>query len=125
MNTEQYFYRNFIFSKQGQTISMIDIHNPDSEGEVLDPWFAMVFQLADGQHTVQQLIDHMSRQYDGNPPGNLRETIDSVVQRMTESRLIMLTDEKTELPYYLSAPIEILDVERVKQELSHDRADLN
>ena len=68
MDTKQYFYRNLIFSKKGKAISIVDIHNPKNIKEELDPWFAMVFQLADGQHTVDQMYQFMTTQYDGTPP---------------------------------------------------------
>ncbi|MBL4592315.1 MAG: hypothetical protein JKX68_00700 [Flavobacteriales bacterium] len=125
MDTKQYFYRNVIFSKQGKKISIVDIHNPKNDREELEPWFAMVFQLADGQHTLEQLLQFMPSQYNGMPPENLRKTIVSVVERMTQNRIIMLTEKQTELPYYLSMPYELLDIEKAKKELAKDRADLN
>lgn len=125
MDTKQYFYRNIIFSKQGKVISAVDIHNPENDREELDPWFGMVLQLADGQHTVEQLLQFMTTQYNGSPPPNLNETLISVVERMAESRLIMLTEKATELPYYLSMPLELLDIEKAKKELAKDRIDLN
>ena len=125
MNTKQFFYRNVIFSKQGKTISLIDIHNPENKKETLEPWFGMVFQLADGQHTVEQMIQYMSTQYNGNPPENLADTIASVVQRLVETKLIVLTDKATQLPYYLSMPYELLDLEKAKKLLKKDRFNIN
>ena len=114
-----------IFSKQGKTISIIDIHNPKNVQEELDPWFAMVFQLGDGQHTIDQLCQFMATQYNGMPPENLEQTLISVVERMAETRMIMLTEKQTDLPYYLSMPYELLDIEKAKKELAKDRVDLN
>ncbi len=125
MSDKSYFYRNVIFSKQGKTISIIDIHNPESNKEELDPWFSMVLQLADGQHTIEQMKQFMATQYNGMPPHNLNDTIDSVVKRMEESRLIMLTEKPTDLPYYMSMPYEMLDVKKAKAELAKDRVNLN
>ena len=125
MNTKQYFYRNVIFSKQGKTISIIDIYNPNNDREELDPWFGMVLQLADGQHTIDQLLQFMTTQYNGMPPENLGETIHSVVQRLADNKLIVLTEKPTELPYYLSLPYEMLDIEKAKKELSKDKIHLN
>lgn len=125
LDTKKYFYRNIIFSKQGQTISAIDIHNPNKAREEFDPWFGIVLQLADGQHNIDQLIQFMTTQYKGAPPHNLAETILSVVQRMADSRLIVLTEEPTELPYYLTMPYELLDIERAKKEIAADRVNLN
>ena len=124
MDKTQYFYRNVIFSKQGKTIAILDIHNPEANKEDLDPWFGMVLQLADGQHTLDQLFQFMATQYNGMPPENLGDTLTSVVERMAKSRLIILTKEKTDLPYYLSMPYEMLDVEKAKKELAADNVNL-
>lgn len=121
MDTSKYFYRNVIFSKTGNQISLIDINNPNSEKQVLESWFGVVLQLADGQHTIDELIDLLSNKYKGAPPANLKETIHSVIERLTKSNLIMLTDKVTELPYYLSRPYEYLDIEKAKKLLKEDR----
>ena len=121
MDTKQYFYRNVIFSKQGQTISIVDIHDPKNDKEALDPWFGMVLQLADGQHTIEQLCQFMGTQYKGMPPPNLEQTLHSVVERMAQNRIIMLTEKPTELPYYLSMPYELLDIEKAKAAIAEDK----
>lgn len=125
MDTSQYFYRNVIFSKQGDTISLIDIHQPKSNTEKLDSWFGIVLQLADGQHSIDQLHHYVSTLYNGVPPENLQKTLHSVVQLMTNSKLIVLTEEKTELPYYLSMPYEMLDIEKAKKLLEEDEDKFN
>ena len=124
METSQYFYRNVIFSRSGNQISLIDIHNPDNEKQKLEPWFGIVLQLADGQHTIEELFNLLSHKYKGAPPANLKETISSVVERLIKVNFIMLTDEKTELPYYLSMPYEHLDIEKAKKLLIEDRTKL-
>ena len=125
MDTPKYFYRNVMFSKSGEKISLIDIHNPDNEREELDPWLGLVLQLADGQHTLDDLFQFVSSKYNGNPPPNLDETIRSVVDRLVQSKFIMLTEKATELPYYLSLPYEQLDIERAKNLLEEDKAQSN
>lgn len=125
METSQYFYRNVIFSKQGDTILLVDLHQPERNKEKLDSWFGIVLQLADGQHTLDQLHHYISTLYNGAPPDNLQKTLHSVVQLMSNSMLIVLTDEKTELPYYLSMPYEMLDVEKAKKLLKEDENKFN
>ncbi|RLD20937.1 MAG: hypothetical protein DRI69_05250 [Bacteroidetes bacterium] len=124
MDTTQYFYRNVIYSKQGNTISIIDIHNPDNERQELEAWFGLVVHLGDGQHSIDQLIEFLSTQYKGSPPGNLEQTIHSVVERLADSKFIVLTKEQTELPYYLSLPYEQLDVEKAMNLLAQDETRL-
>ncbi len=121
MDTSKYFYRNVIFSKKENQISLMDINNPDNERQTLEPWFGVVLQLADGQHTIDELYSLLSNKYKGAPPANLKETIHSVIERLAKSNLIMLTDKVTELPYYLSRPYEYLDIEKAKKLLKEDR----
>lgn len=125
MDTTQYFYRNVIFSKQGNTVSLVDIYNPDNEPKVLDSWLGLVLQLADGQHTLDELFENLSNKYKGNPPANLNKTIDSVVDRMIEAKFIVLSKGITDLPYYLSCPVEQMDIQKAKNLLEQDRPDLN
>ncbi len=121
MDTSKYFYRNVIFSKKENQISLIDINNPDNERQTLEPWFGVVLQLADGQHTIDELYSLLSNKYKEASPANLKETIHSVIERLAKSNLIMLTDKVTELPYYLSRPYEYLDIEKAKKLLKEDR----
>ena len=121
MDTSKYFYRNVIFSKTGNQVSLIDIYSPDKEKQDLDPWFGVVIQLADGQHTIEELFSLLSTKYKGTPPVNLEKTIHSIVERLAEANLIMLTDEKTKLPYYLSRSYEHLDIGKAKKLLKEDR----
>lgn len=121
MDTSKYFYRNVIFSKKENQISLIDINNPDNERQTLESWFGVVLQLADGQHTIDELYSLLSNKYKGASPANLKETIHSVIERLAKSNLIMLTDKVTELPYYLSRPYEYLDIEKAKKLLKEDR----
>ncbi len=126
MDNSKYFHRNVVFSKQGKQISIINIFNPDNERQVLESWFGLVLQLADGQHTIEELIQYVSSKYKGNPPPTLKGTIHSVIDRLSDAKLIVVTDEKTELPYYLSLPYEQLDVEKAKKLIEKDAtANLN
>jgi hypothetical protein len=125
MNTEQFFYRNVIYSKAGNTVSIIDIHKPEKKREDLEPWFGIVFQLADGQHTIEELYNLLAQKYTAGAPDDLLRTVTSVIDRLSEMKLIMLSDVKTELPYYLSMPYEMMDVEKAKKLLAEDRADIN
>jgi len=121
MNPSNYFYRNVIFSIKDKKILLVDIHNPEKNKQELEPWFGIVLQLADGQHTIDELFSLLSNKYNGAPPANLENTIHSVVERLSKSNLIVLTESKTDLPYYLSQAIEYLDVEKAKELLKEDR----
>ena len=80
----------------------------------------LVVSLADGQHTIQQLLDYMTDHYGGKPPDNLEETIVSVIERLTKNEVIKLADETFNLPYYLSRSADKLDIEMAKQAMADD-----
>ena len=125
MNTEQFFYRNVIYSKVNNTVSIIDINKPEKKREDLEPWFGVIFQLADGQHTVEELYNLLAQKYTDGAPEDLLRTIISVIERLSETKLIMLSDVKTDLPYYLSVPYEMMDIEKAKKLLAEDKAKIN
>jgi len=120
LDTSQYFYRTVIFSKQGEKISLVDIHDPEKEALAFEPWLGVVVSLADGQHTIRELIDGIASRYDGEPPGDLQRTLESAIERLTETEVIKLNDEPVELPYYLSLPVEHLNLEQAKQSMADD-----
>ena len=119
MDSSQYFYRNVVFTRQNGRVALADIHNPQHTTE-LEDWLGLVVSLADGKHTLQQLTEFMASQYPASAPVNLQDTIESVIQRLTEGKLIKLTDEPVELPYYLSQPIEQLNLEIAKRKMHED-----
>lgn len=118
MDNAQYFYRNVIFSNINNQISLADIDHPERVTS-LDGWPGIVVSLADGQHTIQQLIDYMSKQYQ-EAPVNLEETLHSVVERLEEGKIIQLSKSVVSLPYYLTLPIEELDIEEAKKLVMED-----
>ena len=118
MDNSQYFYRTAVFTQQNNQVALADIEQPDKVSP-LEGWMGIVISLADGEHTVQQLIDYMSQQYP-EPPANIQETLHSVIERLEEGQLLKLCDEKVALPYYLAAPIEQLDVEKARQLIRED-----
>jgi len=86
MNTAQYFYRTAIFTRQNNVIALVDIEHPDKVTP-LEDWMGTVLSLADGHHTISQLISFMSSRYQ-QAPVNLKETITSVLERLQEGKLV-------------------------------------
>ncbi len=116
--SNQYFYRCAVFTRQNNEIALADINNP-SQVMPLESWMGTVISLADGQHTVAELIAYMAKQYP-MPPENLEKTLHSVIERMQEGNLPQLSDTSVELPYYLAEPIEMLDIVKAKQLIAED-----
>ena len=117
-----FFYRNNAYTRltggEGE-VALIDKRDP-KEMVQMEPWLGTVFMLADGQHTVEELIHHMRSSCGGNPPADLERTILSVVTRLEESGTILLGKERKDLPYHLARPIEELDLEKAKEFLQED-----
>lgn len=76
--------------------------------------------LADGQHTIEELIGYMRKKYNGSPPAELEKTLESVIERLSETNTIMLTDKPVEMPYYLSMPAEQLNLDKARQLMAED-----
>ena len=120
MDKSQYFYRIAVFSMQEDKVSLFDANDFGTKTAPLEPWLGVVVSLADGQHTIQQLIEHLAGQYDGAPPRELERTIESVIERLTETDVIKLSDQAVTLPYYLSLPAEKLDMDMAKRFMTDD-----
>ena len=120
MDKSQYFYRISVFSMQEDKVSLLDANDLSAKTQPLEPWLGVVVSLADGQHTIQQLIEHLAGQYEGAPPRELERTIESVIERLTETDVIKLADQAVILPYYLSLPAEKLDMEMARRLMIDD-----
>ena len=113
MDNTQYFYRNSIFTRKNNQVSLVDINQPDSL-TLLDEWLGVVVSLADGRHTIQQLIDYMGKRY-VEAPVDLEKTLHSVIERLEEGKIIQLSENVVSLPYYLTLPIEELEIDKAKK----------
>jgi hypothetical protein len=120
VDKSQYFYRITFFSMQEDKVSLLDVNNLSAKIPPLEPWLGVVVSLADGQHTIQQLIEHLAGRYGGAPPQELERTIESVIERLTETEVLKLADQAVILPYYLSLPAEKLDMEIARRLMTDD-----
>jgi len=118
LNSTQYFYRTVVFTRKAGIVALADINNP-LETTALEEWLGIVISLADGRHTLQELTDFMSKQYQKSPE-RLEDTLTSVLERLIEGKMVKFSDETVELPYYLAAPIEQLDIDKAKKLMKED-----
>lgn len=118
MDNNQYFYRTVIFTRKDKEIALANIDNPN-QITPLDGWLGLVISLADGQHTIQELINYMAGQYP-QVPDNLEATLHSVIERLEEGKMVQLNDKAVDLPYYLASPIEELDIEKARTFIKED-----
>ncbi len=119
VSRSKYFARTVVYARRGDQVVIVDIHDA-SVTQPLEPWLGKALLLADGTHTVQQLIDFVGRQYDGGPPPSLGETLESVVDRLQQAGFIALSDEPVELPYYLSLAADDQDAEQANRLMTED-----
>ncbi len=125
MDNTQYFYRSAIFTRKNGQIALADINQPDAITP-LDEWLGIVVSLADGKHTIQELIDYLLMHYKyEDVPENLEETLHSVIDRLKDGNIIQLSEKEVDLPYYLASPIEELDIEKAKSLISANRLSKN
>ena len=120
MDRSQYFARGVVFSKQGDKVSLVDLHDPEAEALSYEPWLGLVVSLADGKHTIQQLIEYSSGHDQDGPPENLDTTIESALDRLVETGTLQLSSEPIGLPYYRSLPAERLDVPKALHLMAED-----
>ncbi|RTR28937.1 hypothetical protein [Shewanella atlantica] len=118
MDNTQYFYRTAIFTRKDNQVSLVDIEKPEDTTPMED-WMAIVVSLADGRHTVNELIAYMGSQYQ-SAPQELEDTLHSVLERLQEGKIVQLSDQAVELPYYLAEPLESLDIEKAKELIKED-----
>ncbi len=118
MDKSHYFYRTVVFTRKAGIIALADINNPQETTE-LEEWFGVVISLADGKHTLQELTSFMVKQYQ-QVPESLADTLESVIERLIEGNMLKLSEKAVELPYYLSAPIEQLDIEKAQTLIKED-----
>jgi len=118
LNKSQYFYRTVVFTRQGNKVALADIYHPEKNTE-LEQWMGIVISLADGTHTLQELVDFMRSHYQ-QAPEKLEDTLESVVERLVAGKMIVLSEKTIQLPYYLASPIEQLDLEKAKLLMKED-----
>jgi hypothetical protein len=118
LNNSHYFYRTAIYTRKNDEVGLVDIEQPDNVTP-LDEWLGLVVSLADGAHSIQELLDYVSSRY-SSAPANLEETVHSVIERLQEGNLIKLSESPVTLPYYLAEPLELLDIEKARKLIAED-----
>lgn len=118
MDNTQFFYRTVIFSRNHNQVALADIDQPENV-TALDEWLGLVVSLADGEHSIQDLINYLGTQYH-QAPDSLEKTIYSVIERLVDGKIIGLSKGAVSLPYYLASPIEELDIEKARNLIRDD-----
>jgi Coenzyme PQQ synthesis protein D (PqqD) len=115
---DNYFVRCARYEMTGEHVMVVDPKSP--RVITLDPWLEVIFAAADGQRTTQQFIEKLKTQYPGGAPAGLEEQTLQLMEKLLAEGLIRLTDQPTQLPYYLSMPVAQQDKERALAEMKKD-----
>lgn len=88
----------------------------------MDLWPQLVYIEADGQKSISELIYGMASQYSREEPipEGLDATIIEVIESLLHNRIIELSAERKELPYYLALPISEQDKEKAQKLMIDD-----
>ena len=113
-----YFVRCARYEMAGDHIMVIDPKSP--RVITLDPWLEVIYAAADGQRTTQQFIEQLKSEYTNGAPASLEKQTLQLMEKLLAEGLIRLTDQPTQLPYYLSQPVAKQDKERALAEMKKD-----
>lgn len=119
MDKNQYFYRIALYTRKSGNVELVNAHE-NNRVFPLDEWLGTIVNLADGQHTVQDFINFITRQYPKGPPDNLAEEIENMMTHLVEIQAIRLFTQPVELPYYLSLPVEEQDAGKARELMVKD-----
>jgi hypothetical protein len=113
-----YFSRTAQFERNGDRIVALE---PRSARPVpLEPMPELVFWMADGQRTVNQLRADLASQYKNGPPPDLAEQVRSIVRDLERQHLLRFHKDPTPLPSYLAKPVSDQDPEEAKRAMEQD-----
>lgn len=119
MDSSKYFYRILVYTRQEEKVAVVG--RDDQEKTIpLEAWLGVVVSLADGQHTIGELVEYLGGRYQDEPPEELKRTIESVIDRLVESEVIRLSDEPVRLSYHLTVPQEEQIPEMARQSMEKD-----
>ncbi len=119
LDESQYFHRVVVYTKKDGEIRLVDMHDATLTPP-LEPWLGKIVELADGQHTLGDLLTFVKGLYKANAPEGLEMTLASAVGRLIEGEIIGLTKEPVSLPYYLSIPADQQDADQAQELMKQD-----
>ncbi|MCI0638175.1 MAG: hypothetical protein L0Y72_25025 [Gemmataceae bacterium] len=115
---ELYFRRTARFDLLNGHIVVADPKQPRMV--TLDPWLELVFQMADGEHTIDQMIVHLGKGYEGGSPAGLDQQVLDIVNHLVAEGFVELVANSTTLPFYLTEPVSKQDAAEAKAAMLRD-----
>jgi hypothetical protein len=115
---EKFLRRNARYDLLGDQVVVADPRQPRMV--TLDPWLERIFEMADGEHTVDQVIEYLGNGYEGGAPAGLDQQITEIVNRLADAEFVELVAEPAPLPFYLSEPVSKQDPKKAKAAMLKD-----
>ncbi|MBQ4819318.1 hypothetical protein [Aquimarina sp. MMG016] len=125
MNGYEKKHKYFIRTLQWDWLNEEMIHLFDNKSPrviTMDEWPQQIYLDADGQKTIEEYIIWMANKYGrGQVPTTLdKDMILMIEDLIGDGEIIKLTDEKTELPYYLDKPKSKQDLDKAYELMKKD-----
>jgi hypothetical protein len=100
---DKYFSRRACWhTTEGQLVVHDTFSDQAPRMITMEPWYAVAFMSADGEHTVADFVAQMAAQYEGGEPAGLREQIHEILGTLVEEGVLRLHDERETLPAYFA-----------------------
>lgn len=119
MDNTKYFFRKVVYVKKDGKAALVTNFEPIKTSP-LEPWMSLIFLMADGMHTIEQLHQHLLKQYGPDVPNDYLKTVDSVFNRLLESKVVGLSDAKMQLPPYLTSAFDTQDTKESMKSMLED-----
>jgi hypothetical protein len=102
MNTA-YFSRCATWNLMDGRLVVNDSSSPRAPRMItMEPWHEVVFGAADGEHTVDEFVEQLGREYEGGPPQGLRAQIVEIIAVLVGEGIVKTHATPKPLPIYLA-----------------------
>ena len=100
---DRYFSRAATWNRMDQRLVVHDSFSAKAPRMItMEPWHEVAFMAADGEHTVEEFVQHMGSQYEGGIPPGLREQIHDVITALADEGILCVHEEPRPLPPYFA-----------------------
>ncbi|MCA9031866.1 MAG: hypothetical protein KDA66_13715 [Planctomycetaceae bacterium] len=118
---DKYFSRTACWHKLEDRLVVHDSSSPLAPRMItMEPWYEVAFMAADGEHTIDDFVNHMSAQYEGGEPDGLRQQIHEIVSTLIDEGILRIHDESQPLPAYYAEEYFEQDAEVRTQQMQAD-----
>ncbi len=99
----KYFSRTRRFDIRDNSVVLMEAEG--NKYTSLDTWTEIVIASADGQKTVQELIDLVRTEFPKQPPQEFEQALLRLIDQLLLMNYLELSNRPSSLPYYLDRPV--------------------